>query len=129
MEVKFAIDTNRYSDFARNVPDVVGLFVNAEAILVPFVVIAELRAGFKCGTVSRRNEAALVRFLNNNRVSVLYPDDGTSRAYAELYAELRMRGTPVPTNDLWIAALVLQHNLPLATRDRHFELIPQLSRI
>jgi len=127
--VKFAIDTNRYSDFARNVPDVVELFVNAEAILVPFVVIAELRAGFKCGTVSQRNEAALVRFLNNNRVSVLYPDDGTSRAYAELYAELRMRGTPVPTNDLWIAALALQHNLPQATRDGHFELIPQLSRI
>lgn len=95
----------------------------------PFVVVAELRAGFRSGTISRRNEATLVRFLANERVEVLYADAQTTHAYAEIYSMLRRNGTPIPTNDLWIAALAVQHSLPLCSRDAHFEKVPQIARI
>ncbi len=123
------IDTNRYSDFAKGEETAVELFTTVKRILVPFVVVAELRAGFQCGTISRKNEATLVRFLSNDRVSVLYADAQTTQAYAEIYALLRRKGTPIPTNDLWIAALAVQHALPLCSRDAHFDLIPQLARV
>ena len=127
--MKILIDTNRYSDFAKGEETAVDLLTTAEQIFVPFVVIAELRAGFQCGTISRRNEATLVRFLDNDRVSVLYADAQTTQAYAEIYAMLRRNGTPIPTNDIWIAALAVQHSLPLCSRDAHFALLPQLARI
>jgi tRNA(fMet)-specific endonuclease VapC len=127
--MKILIDTNRYSDFAKGEEKTVDLFTTAEQIFVPFVVIAELRAGFQCGTISRQNEATLVRFLGNDRVSVLYADAQTTQAYAEIYSMLRRNGTPIPTNDIWIAALAVQHSLPLCSRDAHFALIPQLARI
>ena len=111
--MKFLIDTNRYSDFARGLADVVERLTTAEIVYVPFVVVAELRAGFRCGTVSRKNEQVLTKFLENRRVRVLYADDMTTQCYADVYSQLRAQGTPIPTNDLWIAALAIQHSLPL----------------
>ena len=127
--MKFLIDTNRYSDFARGVADVVERLATAEIVYVPFVVVAELRAGFRCGTVSRKNEQVLTMFLENRRVRVLYADDMTTQCYADVYSQLRAQGTPIPTNDLWIAALAIQHSLPLYTRDDHFKNLKQLARI
>ena len=127
--MKFIVDTNRYSDFAKGVPDIVELFGSAERLYLPFVVLAELRAGFRCGTVARQNERILTRFLENKRVEVLYADSQTTLVYADLYAPLRQQGSPIPTNDLWIAALAIQHSLPLCSRDEHFAKIRQLARI
>ena len=127
--MKILIDTNRYSDFAKGEKTVVEIFTTADQIFVPFVVVAELRAGFRSGTISRRNEAVLVRFLANERVEVLYADAQTTHIYAETYALLRRNGTPIPTNDLWIAALAIQHSLPLCSRDAHFEKLPQIARL
>ena len=59
---------------------------------------------------------------------MLYADEQTTSHYARLYAYLRRKGTPVPTNDLWIAALVVQHDLVLLTGDEHFERMPQVLR-
>ena len=126
--MKVALDTNRYCDFCKNDPEVVDQVTTAEEVLLPFVVVAELRAGFLAGTIGRRNEATLSRFLANERVSILYPDEQTTRVYAGVYAQLRAQGTPIPTNDLWIAALTIQHNLCLSSRDAHFDHIPQLAR-
>ena len=123
------IDTNRYTDFARGERTAIDTFTTADRILVPFVVVAELRAGFRSGTMSRRNEATLVRFLSNDRVDVLYADDQTTQMYADVYSMLRRNGTPVPTNDLWIAALAIEHSLPLCSRDAHFDKIPQIARV
>ena len=123
------IDTNRYTDFAKGERTAVDTFTAADRILVPFVVVAELRAGFRCGTISRRNEATLVRFLSNDRVDILYADDQTTQIYADVYSMLRRNGTPVPTNDLWIAALAIEHSLPLCSRDAHFDKIPQIARV
>jgi predicted nucleic acid-binding protein len=125
--VRLALDTNRYVDFSRGDAAIVALLERAEAIFLPFVVLGELRAGFAVGRHGATNERALRRFLMRPGVAVLYADDTTTHHYAALYRQLRERGTPVPANDLWIAALVLQHNLALCARDRHFDALPQIS--
>jgi tRNA(fMet)-specific endonuclease VapC len=61
-------------------------------------------------------------------VGVLYADEPTAHHYAAVYRQLRKQGTPIPTNDMWIAALVLQHSLVLFARDTHFDALPQLTR-
>lgn len=122
------IDTNRYRDFAEGVPEVVQAFQIAERLTVPFVTLAELRAGFRAGKLAMRNEQTLVRFLNKPRVTTLFADTDTTHHYAALFAQLRQQGTPIPTNDIWIAALALQHDLLLYTRDQHYAALPQLPR-
>lgn len=101
----------------------------AERIFLPFVVVGELRAGFAVGNVGRRNEAGLVTFLNSPRVEILYADEQTTHHYASIFAQLRRAGTPIPTNDLWIAALAVQNDLALCSADAHFAHLPQLIRI
>jgi tRNA(fMet)-specific endonuclease VapC len=81
------------------------------------------------GTAGKRNQVGLVTFLSSPRVEVLYADEQTTHHYASLFAQLRHAGTPIPTTDLWIAALTLQNDLALCSADHHFEHIPQLSRI
>jgi len=127
--VRLAIDTNRYVDFARGDREALGRLQSATRIFVPFVVLAELRAGFLCGSRSERNEANLTRFLGSARVEVLYPDDQTTHQYARLFRQLRKQGTPIPTNDLWTAALTVQYGLHLFARDRHFDHLPQIPRV
>jgi len=105
------------------------LLEEAEEVLLPFVVIAELRAGFSLGRRQAENEQVLRRFLLKDGVSVLFPDDGTTHHYASVFRQLRKQGTPIPTNDMWLAALVLQHNLALHARDAHFDRLPQLVRV
>jgi tRNA(fMet)-specific endonuclease VapC len=126
--MRLAIDTNRYVDFARGVPEVVKAVETAEAVLVPFVVLAELRAGFLSGTRCEANEKILTQFLGRPGILALYPDHETTRHYSRLFLQLRRQGTPIPTNDLWIASLVVQHSLALYARDKHFDLLPQLPR-
>ena len=101
---------------------------HADAILVPFVVMAELRCGFIKGTRARHNEEVLARFLSRPDVAVLYADEQTTHHYAAVFDQLRKQGTPIPTNDMWIAALSLQHGLALYARDAHFDHLPQLTR-
>jgi tRNA(fMet)-specific endonuclease VapC len=127
--VRLALDTNAYGNAARGEAAAVGLLRAADRIIVPFVVLAELRAGFAHGTAARRNEAALTRFLASSRVETLYADEQTTHHYASVFAQLRRQGTPIPTNDLWIAALVLQHDLVLFTLDAHFSHLPQIARV
>ena len=126
--MRLALDTNRYVDFARGEHDALDRVRRAESLFLPFVVMAELRAGFLCGTRSAVNERNLVHFINSSRVAILFPDEATTHVYARLFRQLRLQGTPIPTGDLWIASLVLQHNLYLYARDRHFDPLPQLPR-
>jgi tRNA(fMet)-specific endonuclease VapC len=127
--VRVAIDTNRYTDFARGDEPVLALLEQAEAVYVPFVVLAELRAGFALGTRGRHNERVLRRFCMRSGVEVLYADDETISQYVAVYRQLRQQGTPIPTNDMWIAALVLQHDLTLLAREKHFDELPQIPRV
>ncbi len=126
MGLRLALDTNRYTDLCRQSVEVAALVQHADAVFLPFVVLAELRAGFAMGTRGPENESILRRFLTKPGVAVLFPDDQTTHHYATLFRQLRSQGTPIPTNDLWIAALVLQHDLVLCARDRHFDHLPQI---
>lgn len=127
--MRVALDTNRYVDLCKGVAETVAIVSTADAVLLPFVVVAELRAGFAMGRKSADNERVLRRFLLKDGVRVLYPDDATSHRYASVFRQLRTQGTPIPTHDLWIAALVLQHELLLHSRDRHFDQLPQIIKI
>ena len=93
------------------------------------MVVAELRAGFAAGTKGRANERVLHRFLAQPGVEILHSTDATTRSYAVLYRQLRTQGTPIPTNDLWIAAVVTEHDLALYSRDEHVQALPQLNLI
>lgn len=129
MALRLALDTNRYTDLCREDPGVVEALERAEAVFLPFVVVAELRAGFAMGRHGTENERTLNRFLLKPGVSVLFADDQTTHHYATVFRQLRRQGTPIPTNDIWVAALVLQHGLVLCARDRHFDRLPQIARV
>jgi len=127
--LRLALDTNRYTDLCRGDASVIETVEFADEVWLPFIVIGELRAGFAVGTQGARNEAILRRFLLKPRVGILYADDQTTYQYANLFRQLRKQGTPIPTNDMWIAALTLQHSLVLFARDAHFDALPQLARV
>ena len=127
--MRVALDTNRYVDLCKGVIETVGVLEEAEDIFLPFVVLGELRAGFALGRRQVDNERTLRSFLLKDGVRVLFADDQTTHHYASVFRQLRKQGTPIPTNDMWLAALVLQHNLALHARDKHFDHLPQLVRI
>lgn len=126
--MNIALDTNAYSDFMRGDPSRVQIVRNASHIHLPLVVLGELRAGFVAGNQKSTNAASLQRFLSTPRVSILLPDEQTAHHYAYSYLQLRKKGVAIPTNDLWIAALVIQHSLVLCTSDTHFQHLPQVVR-
>lgn len=127
--MRVALDTNRYRDLCDGDEGVIRLLEHAASVHIPLIVVAELRAGFALGRRGRENEAVLQRFLMKPGVEVLVPGDATTRHYASLFRQLRQQGTPIPTNDLWIAALVLERGLALCTRDEHFRYVPQLNLV
>jgi tRNA(fMet)-specific endonuclease VapC len=128
LEVNILVDTNRYRDFCEGKSDALDIVQRARTLALPFVALAELRAGFLCGTLARQNEQTLTRFLNSDRVHILFPDEDTTHHFARIFAQLRRQGTPIPVNDIWIAALAVQHDLILFTRDAHFDDLPQIAR-
>lgn len=127
--MRVAIDTNRYVDLWKGVAETVAVVEEAEAVMLPFVVLGELRAGFVHGKRQAENERTLRQFLLKDGVDVLFADDQTTHHYASVFRQLRKQGTPIPTNDMWLAALVLQHNLALHARDKHFDHLPQIVRV
>ncbi len=127
--MKIVIDSNRYTDLAKGVAEVVEICEKAEAIYVPLIVLAEQRAGFAYGNKREKNEKILTQFLNMERVYILASDEQTTFFYADIYASLRKRGRPIPTNDIWIAALCIQHGFILFDRDSDFDHVLQLVRI
>ena len=127
--MRIALDTNRYVDLCKGLEATARIVSTAESVFLPFVVLAELRAGFALGRRGPENERVLRRFLMKQGVQVLFADDQTTHHYAAVFRQLRFQGTPIPTNDIWISALVLQHNLTLHARDKHFDRIPQITLI
>ena len=124
--MKILFDTNSLTDAFRGDDRLLTRIEQASVVWLPFVATAEIRAGFLGGNRPTQNEAVLRDFLSLPGVGILYPDHQTTWAFARLLTYLRQRGTPIPTNDLWIASLAVQHELTLVTRDRHFEHLPQI---
>ena len=121
-----AIDTNAYTAFRKGQRDAVEIFSMADHLIVPAIVLGELHAGFALGTRHSANERDLARFLASARVSVQGVDERISVVYGSVFMQLRRAGTPVPTNDMWIAATVLSAGAALFTFDAHFAAIDAL---
>jgi tRNA(fMet)-specific endonuclease VapC len=128
VEVNVVLDTNAYSEMMRGIAARTEVVEDASHVYLPLFVLAELRAGFTAGRLAGKNERQLLEFLSQPQVSVLLPDDETSHHYARLHAYLKAKGRPIPTHDLWIAALVVQHGLILCTADTHFDHLPQIPK-
>ncbi len=121
--MRLCLDTSAYSHFKRGDEQAVAAIDAAEWIGVSTVVLGELRTGFALGGRARDNERELSAFLRNPVVEVVDVDDGTSKIYAELVVALRNAGTPLPTNDIWIAASAMAAGATVVTFDRHFSTI------
>ena len=128
MEVRVALDTNRLTDLFQGDAELADRLGECDEVWIPLIVLAEMKAGFLGGSQQYRNETLLRTFLGKPTVGILLPARETAEHYARLFVQLKRAGTPIPDNDLWIAALVLEHDLQLITRDRHFEWVPQLLR-
>jgi tRNA(fMet)-specific endonuclease VapC len=126
VEVRVALDTNRLTDLFQGDAELAEWLGSCDEVWIPLFVLAEIKAGFYGGRQRHKNEILLHRLLAKTTVGVLLPGRETAEHYARLFVQLKRAGTPVPDNDLWIAALVLEHDLLLVTRDRHFQRIPQL---
>jgi tRNA(fMet)-specific endonuclease VapC len=125
----YCLDTSAYSNFRRGNEEVTALLDRAERVGVPTVALGELRTGFLLGGRQRRNETELDVFLDNPVVELLPVDAETSRHYAEIVAELRKAGTPLPTNDVWIAATAARNGTTVLTCDDHFERIARVGSV
>ena len=120
------LDTSAYSGAFRGVAAVQSALQAAEEVRIPAVVIGELRAGFAAGQHRRRNETLLSSFLARPSVSIVPIDAETADCYATIFSSLRSAGTPIGTNDIWVAASAMQHGLRLLTADRDFLRVPQI---
>lgn len=123
---RLTLDTSAYAAFKRNHAEVVTRLRRAREILVPTVVLGELLGGFEAGNRKQRNRDELRLFLESPRVRVASITAETAERYAVIYASLRAAGTPIPTNDLWIAASTMEHGTELVTLDHDFGHVTQI---
>jgi predicted nucleic acid-binding protein len=121
-----SLDTNAYTAFKRGDGDVLATLRQASQILVSVTVLGELLAGFAAGNREAENREELSRFLASPRVQVTPSSAATADLYALVYAALRRKGAPIPTNDLWIAASALERGAALLSFDAHFNQIDGL---
>lgn len=120
------LDTNAYSAFKRGQPEAVEILSHAPVIGLDSIVLGELLAGFVGGTREAWNRQQLEDFCASSRVHRLPVDERTAEHYAVIYNELKQKGRPIPTNDMWVAASALRHDLALFTLDGHFKYIDGL---
>ena len=120
-------DTNVYSYAQRGDQTSIEVLRLASTIVIPLIVQAELLAGYKGGNRFEQNVDVLNNFLELPRVQPLDPDTQTAFVYAELAAQLEGVGKKIPTNDIWIAALTMQHGCKLFTFNAHFSKVEGLT--
>ncbi|HEY0554946.1 MAG TPA: type II toxin-antitoxin system VapC family toxin [Thermoanaerobaculia bacterium] len=125
----YCLDTSAYSHFKKGDPAVVDLIDRAEWLGVPSIVVGELWIGFLLGGRLERNQAELNEFLTHPPVVELVADHEVARIYAEMVVSLRKAGTPIPSNDVWIAATAKRMGVPVLTYDGHFLDIQQAATL
>ena len=103
--ISLLVDTNTYTAFWKADREIAAIFEFADRLIFPFISVGELLAGFKLGNREQENRSRLDDLLSLDRAETLYPDRQTAECYASIFSELRRKGTPIPTNDIWIAAL------------------------
>lgn len=120
------LDTSAYAAFKRGHEEAASALRKYPEILLPSIVLGELWAGFEVGSKREQNRQELHEFLASPRVALAPVTGETAARYAAIYAYLRANGRPIPTNDLWIAALAMEHGATLLTADVHFLHVPQI---
>jgi len=120
------IDTNIYTHAFKGNPEVIPVLKRAHEIGISSVTIGELLSGFKGGSREKKNREELSEFLDSPRVCIYPIDEDTAEYYADIIRRLREEGKPIPTNDIWIAAVAFQHGLTMFSKDQHFKYIPGL---
>ena len=121
------LDTNGLSAIADGDAALEPILRKATEVAIPVIVLGEYRYGIQQSRDRQRYEQWLTEAIRNYRV--LEVDEETTIFYANLRSDLRRAGTPIPSNDVWIAALCRQHSLSLLSRDRHFDLVGGIERI
>ena len=125
MELILVLDTNAYSDW-RKCGHWHQKIAIADRVILPSIVVGELLHGFRKGKVLEENLKKLHAFLKEPQVNVFPVTLRTAEIYSELLLQLQIQGTPIPTNDIWIAAITQECRGELATRDSHFRVLPQI---
>lgn len=120
------LDTNAVSAIADDDPGIITVLASAEQVSIPVIVLGEYRHGISQSRHKASYESWLAALLQD--CIVLDIQEPTTHYYAEITLELKRRGKPIPTNDIWIAALCRQHRLPLLSRDRHFDWVAGIKR-
>jgi predicted nucleic acid-binding protein len=123
---RIILDTSAYAAFLQGNSEVKVSLQRADEIILNPVILGEMIAGFLMGKKERKNRAVLQDFMSSGRVRIIDMDEETSERYAIIVSHLRKQGTPVPTNDIWIAASAMQYGLKVLTTDRHYLCIPQV---
>ncbi|HMK21350.1 MAG TPA: type II toxin-antitoxin system VapC family toxin [Terriglobales bacterium] len=121
------LDTNALSAAADNDAALIAILARANELAIPVIVLGEYRHGI----AQSRHRASYEKWLSGllNDCMVLDVNEPTTHHYAEITLELKRKGKPIPTNDIWIAALCRQHSLPLLSQDRHFDWIAGSRRV
>ncbi len=120
---RYCLDTSAYSQFKRGDEQIVEVVDGADWLGLPSVVIGELWVGFLGGRHRQRNSNELRDFLANPVVEELVVNREVARIYAEIVRNLRAAGTPLPANDIWVAAAAARAGATVLTYDSHFEAI------
>jgi len=126
---RYCLDTSAYSHLKRGHRAAVDAIDSAAWIGVPSIVVGELWIGFLAGERPRRNQEELAEFLRHPLVEELPVDGEVGRIYAEIVVALRRRGTPVPSNDAWIAAVAARAGATVLTYDAHFAAVERVGSL
>ena len=126
---RLCLDTSAYSNFRRGESQVVEHVDRAEWVGVPSIVIGELRAGFLIGSRTDENIGELEEFLSHSAVETVPVDEHVAQIYGEIFADLRARGRPLPTNDIWIAASAARAGATVLTFDAHFREVARVGAL
>jgi len=126
---RLALDTSAYSRLRAGDERVHDAIAAAEVVLVPATVLGELWGAFEMGSRARENRVTLAEFLGEPFVSVVPISANVARQYGRVYAALRRAGTPIPVNDMWIAAATIDQGACLLTFDQDFRRVAGLEHI
>ena len=121
------LDTNGLSAFFDGEEAVVSRVAGAEAVHLPVIVIGEYRFGLRGSRLRKEREPKFLAFVRT--CTVLAVLESTTLPYATIRHALKKAGTPIPENDIWIAALAMEYGLPILSDDHHFDAVPQVQRI
>jgi predicted nucleic acid-binding protein len=124
------LDTNTYCDYAEGLPDVVDIMAtHSQYLFIPSIVLGELHFGFMKGSRRQFNEKKLRQIISRLKIEIIDVNADVARKYADIYRSLERKGTPIPINDVWIAACCMEVGGTLLTRDQHFEAVDQIEMI